>query len=202
LIHSVVLFSSNLAEWATAAMECLIAAVIYWELEENRRSNFQMEAANEINYRSRNDIYSDFFGTEGSSFREKSEKFCQRVWENKDLKSRCEQHILLFNRLGQIRRYALFHRRDYIRLFPHTVVLFWMMLQPYIEERRSLSGEWWGNDFRDLTEACLRYLLRNPDRKLCLYDGDRGRRNDLFIPTSDLRQLQELLISEKRKMRK
>src|SRR5579859_6865921 len=128
------MFSSNLAEWTTAGMEFLIGAVIYWELEENRRNTFQSEAANEMNYRARSKIYSEFFDTEGASIREKSHKFCQRIWEEKSLKRRCQRHILLFNRLGQIRRYALFHRRDYIRLFPHTVVLFWMMLQPYIEE--------------------------------------------------------------------
>jgi hypothetical protein len=199
VIYSVALFSWNLAEWATAGAELLIAAVIYWEVEETRRTSFQTEAANKENYDARGDIYSEFFNVEGKSVAEKSEKFCQRIWEVKELKEKCERSIILFNRLGQIRRYALLHRRDYIRLFPNTVVLFWIMLQSYIEERRGLTGEWWARDFRDLTESCLRYLLKNPDPKLCLYDNDRKRRKDLVIPRSDLVRLQEELAPSKRK---
>jgi hypothetical protein len=79
------------------------------------------------------------------------------------------------------------------------VVLFWMMLKPYIEERRALSGEWWGIDYSDLTEACVRHLLKNPNNKLCLYDSDRKRKKDLFVSVSDLQQLRGELISAKRK---
>jgi hypothetical protein len=122
--------------------------------------------------------------------REKSINFCAQVWKDSKLKRKCELHILMFSRLGQIRRYALIRRGVYVRMFPHTVVLFWIMLKPYIEERRKLTGEWWGEDFMDLTAKCLKYLLKKRGRSLWLFDTDRIRKRELEITTSDLRLAQ------------
>jgi hypothetical protein len=186
-------FFPNYAEWATVFAELLIAAAILYELEENRRNNFFTEAADRKNYQARGKVYSAFFETEGNCVEDKSRKFCEQVWKDVKLKRQCERHILLFGRLEQIRRHALVRRSEYVRLFPHTVVLFWIMLQPYIEERRALTGEWWATDFIDLTERCLSYLLEKPDRKLWLYDSDRTRKKDLEISTDNLRRVQDSL---------
>lgn len=191
--HCAAFFHTDLAAWATAAMELLIAVVIGWELEETRRNNFLTEASDSKNYESRGAIYSAFYKTEGDTVEEKSREFCKLIWEDADLKSKCERHIVLFGRLQQIRRYALTRRGEYIKVFPHTVVLFWIMLQPFIVERRALTGEWWASDFMKLAEKCLSYLLKKPDRKLWLYDSDRKRKKDLEISTSDLRRVQASL---------
>jgi hypothetical protein len=199
VIYSFVLCSWNLEGWATAIGEFLIAGVIYWELEETRRAAFETEATNRENYEARGCIYSRFFDVEGTTLAEKSETFRKLIWEDPQLRGKCERNIVLFSRLGQMRRYTLFHRRAYMKLFPHAVVLFWMMLQPFIEERRRLTGERWASDFKDLTAMCLGYLLENPEIELCLFDSDRKRKSDFKILRSDLLRLQGELTSAKRK---
>ena len=188
----------NVAEWATAVGEFAIAAVIMWEMEENRRERFLAEAAHMENYVDRGKIYSAFYETEGDSIEERSAEFCKRIWkageENSSLKNRCERQIVLFNRLGQIRSRAWLHRRDYVKLFPHAVVLFWIMIRPYIVERRGMTGDWWASDFQRLTERCIEFLFDgNPNAHLTLYDSNRERKKDLIIPTSRLRELQDEL---------
>jgi len=189
--HCAALLIPNFAEYATAAMEFLIAFVIWWELEENRRNTFLSEASGKEVYEGRGRVYSAFFNIEGSSIEEKGERLSQRIWKEEAFKSDCERQIVFFNRLGQIRRYALFHKRDYVKLFPHTVVLFWIMLEPYIESRRALTGEWWASDFMELTGECLRFVLEGADPKLYVYDSDRDRKKDLVVSASDLRRVQE-----------
>jgi hypothetical protein len=185
------------AEWATAGAEVLIAGVIWWEMEVNRRDNFLKEAATIGNYNNRRKINSAFYATDGESVEIRSKRFCERLWSSeKDddvLKDSCEEQIVLFNRLGQISRHRWFYRDDYVELFPHAVVLFWMLVEPYIEMRRALTGEWWARDFRELTRECLRFLLKDSNAKLYLYDRAGARRNDFVITTVELRQLKDRL---------
>lgn len=188
----------QVAEWATAVGEFLIAGVILWEMEENRRERFLAEAAQIGNYEARGKIYSAFYDTAGESIKDRSEEFCKRIWkeekDNTELKRSCEHQIVLFNRLGQISRRAWFYKRDYVKLFPHAVVLFWIMIRPYIVERRAMTGDWWASDFQQLTKQCLKFLFDdNPNAQLSLYDRDRQRKKDLIIPTSHLRELQDEL---------
>jgi hypothetical protein len=189
----------NVAEWVTAGSELLIAAVIFLELEEGRRDKFLAEAANMENYIDRGKIYAAFYDTDGDSIGDRSKRFCERIWkrekEDIELKKSCERQIVLFNRLGQIRRHAWLFKDDYVKLFPHAVVLFWIMVEPYIEERRAMTGGWWGRDFEQLTRKCLRFLLKDTDARLYLYDEDRSRKKDLEIPTNELRRLEKKLRS-------
>jgi hypothetical protein len=186
------------SEWATAVGEFVIAGVILWEMEVNRREWFLAKAGQIGNYADRGKIYSAFYDTNGESIEDRSTEFCKRIWkedkENAKLKSRCERQIVLFNRLGQISRRASFYKRDYVKLFPHAVVLFWIMIRPYILERRAMTGDWWASDFQQLTKQCLEFLFdENPNAHLSLYDRNRERKEDLIIPTSHLRKLQDEL---------
>jgi hypothetical protein len=187
----------SFAEWATAGAEVLIAVVIWWEMEENRRDSFLKEAAKIGSYRNRGKINSAFYNTDGESVGNRSKTFCDQIWKLKrdddDLKKSCEEQIVLFNRLGQIRRRAWIYKNDYVQLFPHAVVLFWMIVEPYLETRRAMTGEWWSRDFRELTKECLRFLLKDPNARLYVYDRDRERRNDFVITTVELRRLEDRL---------
>lgn len=189
----------SVAEWVTAVGEVLIGAVIFLELEETRRDKFLSEAANMVNYEDRGKIYSAFYDTNGESMEERSKRFCERIWnrekEDVRLKKTCERQIVLFNRLGQIRRHAWLFKDDYIKLFPHAVVLFWFMVEPYIQQRRAMTGDWWARDFEQLTKRCLQFLLKTPDVKLYLYDSDRSRKKDFGIKTNELRRLEEKLMT-------
>src|SRR6266436_4774153 len=117
------------AELTTAACEFLIAFVIWWEMEVNRREGFLARAAEFENYEDRGKIYQAFYYTSGESIQDKSREFCKRIWNDTngdiDLKKSCERQIVLFGRLGQIRRRAWVYKRDYVKLFPHAVILFW-----------------------------------------------------------------------------
>lgn len=196
----------NIPEWGTAIGEFLIAGVIWWEMEENRRERFMVEAAQIANYQDRGKIYSAFYDTDGESIQERSAEFCKRIWReeesNAELKTSCERQIVLFNRLGQISRRAWFYKRDYVKLFPHAVVIFWIMLKPYIVNRRGMTGDWWGSDFEQLTKRCLEFLFdENPNAHLSLYDHNRERKKDLIIPTSHLRELQvELSLPQQKRV--
>jgi hypothetical protein len=194
-----------MAEWLTALGELAIAVVIWWEMEENRRERFQTEAAKIQNYEDRGRIYAAYYDTAGASIRQRSEEFCRRIWREQnaaegevDLKTSCERQIVLFNRLGQISRRALFYKNDYLKLFPHAVVLFWIMLGPYIAERRAMTGNWWASDFEELTRECLKFLFKaDANAHLTLYDRNRERGEDLTIPTTQLRDLQAELSRRK-----
>jgi hypothetical protein len=147
--------SNNIAEWVTALGEIAIAGVIVLEMQVNRRDPFLTEAAKIEHYRARGRVYAAIYDTVGDTTAEKREAFCKRIWKERDqdlrsedreqessLKDSCEQQIVLFGRLEQIRRRALFFGRDYVELFPHAVVMFWIMVGPYIEERRRMTGDW------------------------------------------------------------
>ncbi len=191
----------SIAEWASATGEFVIAFVIFLELEVGRRDGFLKEAAQMENYEDRGKIYAAFYNTDGGSTEDKSKRFCERFWkresEDVNLKESCERQIVLFNRLGQIRRHAFLYRSDYIKLFPHAVVLFWIMVEPYIEKRRTMTGEWWARDFEELTKNCLSFLLRNLKGGLTLYDGDRGVKKDFVIRMAELVLLKQKLSSSR-----
>lgn len=197
----------NIAESFTAAFEFLIAAVIFWEMEENRRDRFQSEAADIKLYESRRKVYDAFYGTEGEDIRSRSETFCNRIWkvradEDAELRRGSEQQIVLFNRLGQILRRASIYRTDYIRLFPHAVILFWVILEPYIQKRRTMTGEWWACDFEQLTKECLLFVLEKPDAKIGLYDKDPVRNKNFVLNTDELRRLEARLRDTRGKLRR
>jgi hypothetical protein len=187
----------GLAEWTTAAGEFLIALVIWWEMEVNRREGFLERAAEFTNYEDRGKIFLAFYDTSGESIQDKSREFCRRIWRDvngeTDLKRSCERQIVLFGRLGQIRRRAWVYKGDYVKLFPHAVILFWIMTAPYVNERRGMTGEWWASDFEFLTKKCLDFLLsKNPKAQLTLY-GRAPEAEKLIVSTGDLRELQNEL---------
>jgi hypothetical protein len=194
----------SIAEWASAIGEFVIAFVIFLELEVGRRDGFLKEAAQMKNYEDRGKLYTAFYNTDGESTEDKSKRFCDRIWkregEDVSLKASCERQIVLFNRLGQIHRHAFLYRGDYTKLFPHAVVLFWIMVEPYIEKRRIMTGEWWARDFEQLTNNCLSFLLKNLKRGLTLYDGDPGGKKDFVIPIGELIRLQEILRSGRQRV--
>ena len=128
-------------EWCTAVGEFVVAYVIAREMEETRREKFFEHASDIEYYRDRAAIYSTFYTTKGDLLESRRKSFCDQIWsdgkqrDDEDdsklsLKDRCERQIVLFGKLGQIRRRALFFKKDYVELFPHAVVGFWIMLYP------------------------------------------------------------------------
>jgi hypothetical protein len=190
----------------TAIGEFAIAIVIVWEMEENRRDRFLTEAAKIKNYADRGRIYAAFHATPRETVEAKSREFCKRIrlsgGDAPKLKLSCERQIVLFGRLAQIKRRALFYRRDYVKLFPHAVVLFWIMVNPYVKERREMTGEWWASDFESLARDCLEFLLREKsDVKLIIYGSDRQSQRDFVIAHDYLTELRSQLRSKSRDAR-
>jgi hypothetical protein len=64
-----------------------------------------------------------------------------------------------------------------------------------MEARRAMTGGWWARDFKNLTKECLRFLLKDPNASLTLYDSDRERKKDFVIPIVELRRLENRLKS-------
>ena len=125
------------------AGELIVAGVILWELDENRRVNFLTQAASQDMYEGRAEIYDEFmsFGGDGPA---KSEELRKLMWRSSVFKKKCDAHILLFETLGGPANFAFFDRlfglNQFVSVFPHSVVAFWYMLQPYIEERQKRTG--------------------------------------------------------------
>jgi hypothetical protein len=186
----------RLAEWASAVGEFLIAWVIFWEMEQNRRESFLNTAHRPESYEARRKTYAAFHATPGGCMAEKSKAFFEAVWgagsREESIRESCEEQLSLFGRLGQIYRRAWINKQDYVKLFPQAVVMYWMMLEPYIADRRALTGEWWASDFETLTSACLEFLLRNPRASLTMHGLDRETEN-LIVHGDELRSLQQRL---------
>lgn len=184
----------NWAEWATAFGEAAIAYVILREMEDNRRDRFLAEAAKIQNYRNRGKLYSAFYNTGGQSTEEKARRFCDDIWKNDGaLRRSCEQQIVLLNRLGQIRRHASLFKEDYVTLFPHAVVICWVVLEPYIAKRRKMTGDWWAMDFERLAGLCLDFVLDNCPAATLRLSDPKHEKDDFVIRTDELRQLEQRL---------
>ena len=154
---------SALGIWAGAAMEFAVALVILYEVEQHRRSSFLEQASREERFSEREEIYRLFLESEGTTVEEKSEAFCRSLWDKPELRSKCDRQLVLFNKLGYLLTpppiNLLVSNESILQWFPQSVAILWLILTPYIRERRKRAGRWWAKQFSDYTYASVKFLL-------------------------------------------
>jgi hypothetical protein len=190
---SLLMQAGTYAEWASFVGELIVAGVILWELDEGRRFNFLSESSSKEMYEARAVVYGRFMETKGDSVSDKSEAFRELIWTDAELKKRCDQQIVLFDKLGALAQYAFFDRffnlHQYDSLFPHAVVSFWVMLGAYIREREERTGPWWAKNFRRLTVQSIGYILDQKPPRIRIHSASRAISEDLVIDERELRLL-------------
>jgi hypothetical protein len=168
--------------------ELVVAAAILWELEETRRVNFISESASKQMYEERAEIYETFMAVPGNAAA-KAEALHQLIRTDPKIKKACDRQILLFETLGGLARNTIFHRKQFISVFPHSVIAFWVMLQPYIKERERRTGPWWAQNFREFMVKCIGFILEQKEPRVRIHNASRDESEDLIIDASELRLL-------------
>jgi hypothetical protein len=202
--------SSTVIGWATFAAEFLVAAVIYFELEQGRRQHFLEKATAEHADHDRREIYKTFVAIAGcSTLEERSAAFVRRMLatppepENVapsrngkvSLKTSCDRQIALFNDLGVTVGAWYSQSGPLVEVFPHAAIYIWIILHPYIIQRRKDTGKWLAKPLLKFTMECVAFVLKeNGDRGLHLrnLDGTDG----LNISRDDLLNVEKQLAAE------
>lgn len=184
---------SALGIWISAGAELLVALVILYEVEQQRRSSFLEEASQIEPFDERTSIFAAFLDASGTTASEKSEAFCESLWKDPTLRKKCDRQIVLFTRLGHLLTPRLFSwivsNESILGWFPQSAAILWLILRPYIQERRRRSGRWWAKEFERFVAASVDFLFRNGVETLQMYHPERS--NSLFpISKEELRRIQ------------
>jgi hypothetical protein len=203
--------SSRVIEFSTIVAEMLVAVVIYFEMEQSRRDHFLEKATTEHADHDRREIYGAFVEIPGEmTLGERSREFINKMYAEElhpapsdgtaskgqggiTLKQRCDRQIALFNDLGVTISSWYSQRQPLVELFPHAAVYIWIILGPYIIQRRRDTGEWLAKPLLRFTLECASFILeKNQERGLEL----RGRGSRVSISRRDLLEVQRQLAVE------
>jgi hypothetical protein len=159
-------FTSNvMIGWATVVAELAVAAVIYAELGASRLQNFVERTTEPQANADRSDIYKAYLGLlKVSDFDEASKAFLKKLHEDACLKGKCDQQIAHFNALGIGIDQWLAQKDKIVEIFPHAAVMVWLILGPYIKQRREDSGSWFATPLLKFALASVRYVIRQNPR--------------------------------------
>lgn len=128
-------------EWhsmGTVLAELLIAAVIYYEVEETRIAAFLKDALGKP-YEERRTVYEAFTKMEGATLKEKASAFTKHLWKNRDLRAICDFQLTYFSQAHFLVRGSLFHRKLVSEWFPQVTVRVWAMLSDYAKDSERLA---------------------------------------------------------------
>ena len=190
--------SSTLVGWVTVLAEIAVAVVIYLEFELTRRLTFLEKASKEDANEDRRLIYAVYLGISGcSSLGDRSTEFVRqmRAHEKEKLKLACDRQIALFNSLGITTGQWYSLSKPLVRVFPHAAIYMWVILHPYIVQRREDTGNWLAEPLLRFTLKCVVFVLQqNRDRGLHLRQANGGpgvvlSRDDLVTIQKQLAQL-------------
>jgi hypothetical protein len=191
---------SDVGLWSAevTAGECLVflaevavAVVIYFELAHQRESSFLGKATEKNANEQRRKIYEKYLelaGTDKStSLEEKSDKFVKELFGDKDLRQCCDQQISLFNELGFVYRgrFIVFES-GLVEILPHAAIYIFIILKPYLLQRRADAGEWFAQPLIRFTRRSVGYVLAY-DHELCLKPNNESE--GLTISVQELEAL-------------
>ena len=187
--------------WATVLAEVFVGCVIYLELEQNRRTDFLEKATQEEANQDRREIYKTFLAMEGvTTLDERSAAFvrlmlstpAETVNNQPTLKKRCDRQIALFNNLGITVGEWYSWSAPLVKIFPHAAIYIWIVLHPYIIQRRQDTGDWLAKPLLQFTLKCVTFVLsQSYDRGLHLRPGDGH--DGLRISRTDLKKVEKQL---------
>jgi hypothetical protein len=173
--------------------ELLVAAVIWYEWEGGRLDQFLTDADQLAS--DRNAIYKAYCGLPRSDARAQSELFKELLEADSvgELLNHCHSNIRLLSRIG-----SRLPRVPWLRRTPldwHIPVLMWVILAPYIEERRREAGPSYADNFLRYALASTKRLLKQERDTWTIRDPDRNRNLDVIITRQFLVQIKKDLKS-------
>lgn len=185
---------SHVAEWFTFGAELVVAYVIYMEVENSRRDKF-FEIASDISANEqRHELYKKFLALTGTPA-ERARSIQSQFQTDKELRKICTKQIAFFNDLGFLvrRRFwnwlYVFGENPAVKLLPHSVIYTWVILNPIIKHRRTLTGEWYATPLLQVVLRSVRVMLKVLSGNQKLYLGEEGE-NRVEIAVPDLRQIE------------
>jgi hypothetical protein len=197
LLHSVYHFfrSITAGEWLLFMSEIAVAAVIYFELEHSRRTAFLEKATGKDSDQERREIYAAYFEVSdiSQSSDERANKFMGHLFSKLELKKMCDNEIALFNEIGFMISPWLTRKKPLVEIFPHAPVYIWLIVRPYVLQRRTDTGPYFACFYFNFTKRCLDYVikrtnglhLRRPDGS----DGCRISKAELLRMREEIRSL-------------
>lgn len=188
------LLSSNVViGWATVVAELVVAYVIYVELSASALQNFIQRTTEPSATEDRSDIYKAFMELlKHSNLDTASKAFAEKFNTDPCLKRKCDKQIAHFNALG----IAIDHwfirgtqERRIVQIFPHAPVLLWVILGPYIKQRRLDSGSWFATPLLKFTLASATFVIENNTKGTPLRVRDSDGRVRLELSPAQIRQI-------------
>jgi hypothetical protein len=181
-IHDFIKNSEPYAWWATVLAEIGVMIAILLEVRNSRRTSFLGAVFGSDNafYKARGDLYQRFI-EKRENWNEKpgreklwrrSLAFSHQAFDDPKLRAECDTQITHLNQTARLcGRSLIFRRRDPALLswFPHTAVLCWIMLAPYILKRRDLVGSYWAAPLNSYALEAVRFILRDKEAQLVLW---------------------------------
>jgi len=147
--------------------ELLIAAVIYYEIEETRIGAFLNDVLGRA-YKERRLVYEAFMEMEGTTIDEKATVFVKHIWQTPRLRSVCDYQLTYFSQAHYMVRGSLFHRHLVSDWFPQVVVRMWAMLSVYAMDSERLAIRA-GRELAEEVVNSIERLHKNGIEKLVIH---------------------------------
>ncbi len=137
--------------------EIAVALVIYFELEHSRRTAFLEKATGKESDQERREIYAAYFEVCDTSepMDRRAEAFMKHLFTNLKFKAKCDSEVALFNEIGFMISPWLARKKALVEIFPHAPVYIWMILRPYVLQRRTDTGPYFACFYFTFTKRCL-----------------------------------------------
>ena len=175
------------ADWATIIGELLIAAVIYYEIEENRASAFLTDVQQGEFYKGRAELYDSYAKLTAPTLKGRAEQFRKVLGADPDLRETCDRQWTYFNRLRYMLRFSLFRRRLLVTWFPQVLVSFWVMTALYIRERQELRHAPVTDDLKVAVKESLKEMNKHGLKPITVYSRDGLYK--VVVSVDELKQL-------------
>ena len=167
------------------AAEAAVAWAIVSESETTRRSHFIERTTKDERNKDRAAIYCTFLETKAADRKAQSREFVKTLWLDETLKRQCDSQIEMLNDLGLIIGSGLRWSEDfYVEIFPHAAVYMWVILEPYLKQRRDDAGPLFAKPMLTFMKKCVTLLInQGHEIKLRNRQGDIG----MMLTPADLR---------------
>lgn len=195
LLHCLgVAFSGEILPlWLTFIAEIGVVLVIWRESETTRRTHFIATTTHDKRNEERGAIYARYLEISEPNLEQRSNLFVAKMFEDKELKRHCDRQIELFNGLGVIISPWLTRTETYVRIFPHAAIYIWIILRPYITQRRRDAGRFFAEPMLKFALACAEFLIKE-NRPLHLRKPQGA--DGLTVSIADLELVHEQLRAE------
>jgi hypothetical protein len=159
-------------EWVALVGDALIAAVIFYEIEEHRASTFLSDVQGAEFYKKRAQLYDKYAHVSGATPKERAEAFRNLLWEDPELRELCDSQYTDFCRLRYMLRYSPMHRSLLAKWFPQVMVSFWAITAVYQRERNRLRPTPIANYYLIAVRESLKELKKYGLSPVTIYSRD------------------------------